>query len=172
MSGRISGIVLVVAVAGGLLGAGCSTSDRPSASGSSAITRGAGAPTTLPGTPGLSSPTSVATPTTISPSVVCGIVPAPDVTVTSASGCDVRASLGADIEVELGSSMRWSDPSSNSGAVIVVSIDRPAAGGLQATLRASALGQATVSADGVAACDSGQICPALAELWRVTITVS
>jgi hypothetical protein len=162
VSGRIRGVVLVMAAVGGALVAGCSTPSRSSASGSSVTTVAVHAPTTV----------AVHAPTTPSSGVVCGIVPGPDVTVTNSGGCAVRATLGADIEVELGSSMRWSNPSSDSAAVTVVSTDKPAAGGLDATLRASALGQATVSADGVAVCNPGEACPALAELWRVMITVT
>ena len=174
LSSRISGIVLVVAVAAGAIAAGCSTAARPSASGSPATTAAGATPmtTSASGLPGVSSPAVPSTTPTTASGAVCGVVPAANVTVTDESGCQVRASLGADIEVELGPSMRWSTPSSDSAAVTVVSSYRPTAGGLQAILRASAPGRATVTADGVAVCSSGEVCPALAELWRVTITVS
>src|ERR1700722_2917219 len=164
------GLLLVVAAVGVFV-AGCPPSSTSSPPGSRGTGASGAVTTTGPSAPGSSGavPTTRATPTPAS--VVCGIVPTADVTVTNAAGCHAHAALGAEFDVELGSSMRWADPSSNSTAVTVVSFNRPLSGGLNATLRAAQQGIATVSAVGVASCPPSQPCPALAILWRGGITV-
>ncbi len=84
--------------------------------------------------------------------------------------CTVTAR--STIHVVLDRGFRWDDPRSDSGAVAVGGIMRPPGGGLDADLRAVAVGKATVTSVGSVACPPEQPCPALARLWGVHVIVA
>jgi len=153
---RPSRVVLAATVAGLL--ASCSTSSVPPGAGS----------TTTAVTP---STTATTTPTA---SVLCGVVASPEVTFTShTEPCAITTHLGVTIHLVLDTGFLWNDPTSDSPAVQVANIERPSAGGgLQADLKAVAVGQATVTSAGGIACPPGQPCPALARLWELHVTVT
>ena len=81
--------------------------------------------------------------------------------------------VGVTIHVSLDPGFNWSAPTSNSAVVRVENIQRPSTGGgLQADLKAVAVGQVSVTSTGGVACAPGQPCPALARLWRLDVTVT
>ena len=117
-----------------------------------------------------SSPAGSTSTTRVSPR--CGVATGPGVVVTSGpEPCTVTAQVGATIHVVLDPGFRWDDPRSDTGAVVVTAIRRPASGGLTAELHAAAVGRATVTATGALACAPGQPCPALARQWSAQVTV-
>jgi hypothetical protein len=97
----------------------------------------------------------------------------PDIVFTSRTEpCAVTTHVGVTIHLVLDTGFNWNDPTSDSGVVQVQNIQRPSTGGgLQADLKASALGQVTVTSAGGVACAPGQPCPALARVWGLHITV-
>ena len=129
------------------------------------------------GTSTSSAPTSTSTSTsttTASTSVPCGVVASPEITFTSRTEpCAIATHVGVTIHLVLDTGFLWNDPTSNSPVVQVENIQRPAqGGGLQADLKALAVGQATVTSSGGIACPPGQPCPALARVWSLHVTVT
>ena len=134
-----------------------------------------GSPPTPCSGPATSTPTSTsgATSTSVAPADECGVLPGPGVTITSPSEpCAVTTRVGTTVRVSLPAGFNWGDPHSDSAAVTIGNIARPAGGGLTATLIAAAPGRATVRATGTVACAPGQACPQLARLWALQVTVS
>jgi len=125
-----------------------------------------GSPTTSPSTS-----SSTSGPTTTGPAAPpCGVVVSPDVMIT-AQPCTVATHVGVTIHIVLDPGFRWDTPTSDSTIIEVVNVQRQSSGRLDADLRAAGVGQATVSATGLALCPPGQPCPALARLWALHVTV-
>jgi len=100
------------------------------------------------------------------------VVVGPGVVITSQpEPCTVTTRVGASIHIVLDPGFRWDTPTSDSSIVEVVNVERQSSGRLDADLRATGVGQATVSATGGVLCPPGQPCPALARLWALHITV-
>ena len=137
--------------------------------GSSPIPPG-GSPTTRP--PASSSTTGPTT-TTTSPGSPCGVAANPDVVFTSRTEpCAVTTHVGVTIHLGLDRGFIWNDLKSDSSVIEVTNVQRPTSGGgLDADLRAVAVGHAAVTTAGGAACPPGEPCPQLARLWRLDITV-
>ncbi len=127
-----------------------------------------GSPTTSPSTS-----SSTSGPTTTGPAVPpCGVVLSPDVVVTAQpEPCTVSTHIGATIHIVLDPGFRWDTPTSDSSIVEVVNVERQSSGRLDADLRATGVGQATVSATGSVLCPPGEPCPALVRLWALYVTV-
>jgi len=127
-----------------------------------------GSPTTSPSTS-----SSTSGPTTTGPAAPpCGVVISPDVVVTAQpEPCTVTTHVGVTIHIVLDPGFRWEIPTSDSSIVEVVNVQRQSSGRLDADLRATGVGQATVSATGGILCPPGQPCPALARVWALHITV-
>ena len=129
-----------------------------------------GSPTTSPST---TSPSTSAPPTTKPAAPRCGVVLSPDVVVTAQpEPCTVATHVGATIHIVLDPGFRWDTPKSDSGVAEVANVQRQSSGRLDADLRATGVGRATVSATGSLLCAPGQPCPALARLWALHITVA
>ena len=103
----------------------------------------------------------------------CGIVPSPSVrVVTKGSPCVIEVRLGSNVRIKFRSGFRWGYPISNSRAVAVKSISRNSIGVFAATLRAAAVGRATLHTTGTIYCKSGRVCPDLALLWSLQVIVT
>jgi len=100
------------------------------------------------------------------------VVLSPDVVVTAQpEPCTVSTHIGATIHIVLDPGFRWDTPTSDSSIVEVVNVERQSSGRLDADLRATGVGQATVSATGSVLCPPGEPCPALVRLWALYVTV-
>ena len=134
-----------------------------------------GAPGAAPTTTSTTSPppsASTTSTTTASASYPCGVVPSPEVVITSNTFlCSVTTPVGDTIHVVLNPGLRWSTPMSDSSAVVVENVQRQSTGGLDADLIAVRAGQATVTAMGTALCPPGGACPQFIVLWRLHVTV-
>ncbi len=105
------------------------------------------------------------------PATACGVASGSRWRITSTvAPCQVVVVVGASVPIHLSTSFKWSAPRSTTGAVRVTST-RPAAGGLTGTLHARRVGSASVTAAGVMVCAPGEVCPDLALLWRLKVTV-
>jgi hypothetical protein len=134
-----------------------------------------GAPGAPPTTTSTTSPppsASTTSTTTAPASYPCGVVPSPEVVITSNTFlCSVTTRVGDTIHVVLNPGLRWSTPMSDSSAVVVENVQRQSPGGLDADLIAVRAGQATVTAMGTALCPPGGACPQFIVLWRLHVTV-
>ncbi len=134
-----------------------------------------GAPSNPPTTTSTTSPppiTSTTSTTTAPASYPCGVVPSPELVITSNTFlCKVTTRVGDTIRVVLNPGLRWSTPMSDSSAVEVEDVQRQSPGGLDADLIAVRTGQATVTAMGAALCPPGDACPQFIVLWRLYVTV-
>jgi hypothetical protein len=102
----------------------------------------------------------------------CGVVANAQMRITSQPRpCTVTIQVGARMSVSLERGFQWGNPQSSSRAVVVSAVTHPSGGGLVATIRATALGQATVTSTGTIICPPGQACPMLALLWSLRVIV-
>jgi len=103
----------------------------------------------------------------------CGVVANRAVhVVSSGSLCVISVHLGTNVRIRLRSGFRWGYPRSDSRAVVVTTITRDSAGVDGATLRAVAVGRATIRTTGTVYCKSGVACPDLALLWSLKVIVT
>ena len=119
--------------------------------------RGApGAPPTTISTTSTPPSASTTSTTTTSASYPCGVVPSPEVVITSNTFlCSVTTRVGDTIHVVLNPGLRWSTPMSDSSVLVVENVQRQSPGGLDADLIAVRAGQASVTAMGTALCPPG-----------------
>lgn len=103
----------------------------------------------------------------------CGVTPGPSGRfVSTASPCRLVLPVGASVSIRfsIASRYRWSPPVVSSSAVSVTTT-RPASGGVTGTVRARAVGVASITMVGRMVCPPGQVCPALAVQWRLRVYV-
>jgi hypothetical protein len=102
----------------------------------------------------------------------CGVVANAQARITSQPRpCTVTIEVGARMGVSLDRGFQWGNPQSSSRATTLSAVTHPSGGGLRATLRATALGRATVTSTGTIICPPGQTCPMLALLWSLRVIV-
>jgi hypothetical protein len=139
-----------------------------------AVTVLVAAATLLPGVSAASTPRNGSAGVGLTPHAVtsCGVVANARMRITSQpQPCTVTIELGARIGISLKRGFQWGNPQSSSRAVRVTGVSHPTAGGLTATLQATALGRATVTSTGTIICPPGQACPMLALLWSLRVIV-
>ena len=119
------------------------------------------------------SATSVTTTTVPNPFVTCDVVANSAVHFVSGNTpCVIRVRVGTNVRIKFRTAMRWSNPVSNSHAVTVIVISRTTTGVSAATLHATAVGRAKVTATGTFSCPPGAMCPDLAMLWSLQVIVT
>jgi hypothetical protein len=117
--------------------------------------------------------TSVTTTTISSAQRICGVVPNPSVRVVSkGSPCVISVRRGGNVRIEFRSGFRWGYPVSNSKSVVVRNISRDSIGVIAVILHAAATGHALIRTTGTVYCKTGRVCPDLALLWSLKVTVT
>jgi hypothetical protein len=117
--------------------------------------------------------TSVTTTTISSAQRICGVVPNPSVRVVSkGSPCVISVRRGGNVRIKFRSGFRWGYPTSNSKSVVLTNISRNSIGVISVILHAAAIGHALIRTTGTVYCKTGRVCPDLALLWSLKITVT
>lgn len=119
--------------------------------------------------------TNVGATTTTVPSAqkMCGVVANPAVHVVSkGSTCVISVPVGTNVRIKLRPGFRWGYPMSNSRAVVVTTISLDSFGVDAITIRAAAVGRATIRTTGTVYCKTGVACPDLALLWSLQVIVT
>ncbi len=98
----------------------------------------------------------------------------PAAVVTDAdTGSTVQLAVGQQAALRLGGRLTWSEPQVSGGAVRLTPVDEVREQGYREwTISAAGRGTAKITSTGRPACSPGEMCPAVVQLFSVTVVVT